>query len=134
MKESKLEKELLSVMYRRNEEEREQVKVFDWIREQIKTYPRLMLAFHIPNGGIRNIVAATRLKRAGVKAGMPDICIPLARYEANGLWIEMKSENGRLSDEQKVIHAFLRSEGHLVYTCYSAKTAIEIIKNYLDLV
>ena len=146
-KECRLEKLLSAYLSsRKNEEEREQVKVFDWIRAKAKDYPCLDLAFHVPNGGSRNIVAATRLKRMGTKRGMPDICIPIAsrkRYDCewniyptyyHGLWIEMKSKKGNLSKDQKAIRELLQIEGHLVYTCHDSESAIKIIKEYLNIV
>ena len=39
--------------------------------------------FRIPNGGSRHPAEAARLKAQGVKAGVPDLCIPVARGSQN---------------------------------------------------
>ena len=40
---------------------------------------RRIPVFHIPGGGSRHPAEAARLKAQGVKAGVPDLCIPVAR-------------------------------------------------------
>lgn len=57
--------------------------------------------YHIPNGGKRGKVEAIHFKAEGVKAGVPDICLPVPRGEWHGLYIELKRrEGGRVSPEQ----------------------------------
>jgi len=46
--------------------------------------------FHVPNGGNRNPREAARLKRQGVRPGVSDYMLPVARGAYHGLWIEMK--------------------------------------------
>ena len=46
--------------------------------------------FAIPNGGKRDAAEAAHMKRQGVRAGVPDLCIPLARGGYHGLVIELK--------------------------------------------
>ncbi len=61
-------------------------------------HPKL-LWFHVPNGGGRNVVEASILKRMGTLAGVPDlvVCLP------GGLvgFMEIKPEGKYLSPEQK---------------------------------
>jgi hypothetical protein len=40
---------------------------------------QLSLMFAIPNGGLRHKAEANKLKSEGVKAGVPDIMLPIAR-------------------------------------------------------
>ena len=40
-------------------------------------YPDV-LVIHIPNGGSRNVIEATKLKRMGVRPGVPDLFIPVS--------------------------------------------------------
>jgi len=132
-------KQKLAKSGRRQEELREQIKVFDWARKNEEKYPRLKLLFAIPNGGSRNIAEAVCLKMAGVKSGMPDICLPVSvefgvgEAALSGLWIEMKWGKGRLSRVQKQKHGELNMQGHKVVTCYSAEAAIKAIKDYLHI-
>jgi hypothetical protein len=53
-------------------ESAEQIALFQWANLSIKAHPELALLYHIPNGGLRNVVVAVRLKKEGVKKGVPD--------------------------------------------------------------
>lgn len=88
--------------------------------------------FAIPNGGSRNKIEAANLKRQGVKAGVPDLFLPVARGGAHGLFIEMKFGKGKPSDKQKVWLQKLMAEGYQVAVCWSAAAAIKTIKQYMD--
>jgi len=68
-----------------------QIALFQWVSYQLKRYPELELLYHIPNGGYRYKTTARRLKAEGVKAGVPDICLPVPRGGYHGLYIEMKA-------------------------------------------
>ena len=46
--------------------------------------------FAIPNGGLRNVVVAKKMKAEGVKPGVLDLFFTLARGGYHGLFIEMK--------------------------------------------
>lgn len=71
-------------------EEEEQAILFRWAELSRATMPELEMLYHIPNGGLRSKTEAARFKAAGVKAGVPDICLPVARGEYHGLYIELK--------------------------------------------
>jgi len=75
---------------RRRSEATEQETLIQWCGWQQSKYPELKLIYHIPNGGSRNTLEAANLKRQGVKAGVPDLCLPVARNGFHGLYIEMK--------------------------------------------
>jgi hypothetical protein len=57
-----------------------------------------------------------QMKRRGVKAGVPDICII---HDGIAKWIELKAEKGTLSDDQKACHEMLRRAGCWVLVCRS---------------
>ena len=87
--------------------------------------------FHIPNGGYRGKTTAKNLQRQGVKAGVPDLCIPLARLGYHGLYIEMKRRQGyQIRESQKQWIARLNNEGYLARVCAGADSAIELIRQY----
>ncbi len=114
-------------------ERAEQTALFNWAAWQSGKYPELKLMFAIPNGGSRNVIEAVNLKKSGVKAGVPDICLPVARGEYNCLWIEMKSENGKQSDPQRQWMYNLTQIGRGCYEiCRSSEDAIKIIEEYLS--
>lgn len=63
-------------------------------------WPELALLYHIPNERYCTPVQGKQLKRAGVRSGVPDLCLPAPRGGYHGLYIEMKTEKGRTSHEQ----------------------------------
>lgn len=65
-------------------EEDEQIALFLWAKMASATMPELDLLYHIPNGGSRGKAEAGRFKASGVKAGVPDIFLPVARGGKHG--------------------------------------------------
>ena len=78
-------------------EAQEQKAIFDWSRQPTVRgqYPELKLLHHIPNGGKRDAIEAKHLKAQGVKKGVPDLCLPVARGPYHGAYIELKTQTGR---------------------------------------
>lgn len=115
-------------------EHTEQVKVIVWARGA-RSPAKARLVFAIPNGGNRNEREAVRLKAEGVTAGIPDLCLPVARQGYHGLYIEMKKsvEDGRstVSTHQKEKIDELIQEGYHCEICYGAAEAIAVIQSYL---
>lgn len=114
-------------------EEEEQATLFNWAKMQEKKYPELALMFHIPNGGLRSKTEAARFKRQGVKAGVPDICLPCAKCGRHGLFIELKKlTGGRVSKEQKAWIAALENAGYAASVCCGWQEASRTITWYLE--
>lgn len=88
---------------------------------------------HSPNGGKRNLREAVRLKAQGLMSGYPDLHLFVARRGYHGLFIEMKSPKGRLSENQKIVIARLVEQGHRVTVCNSFESAKDEIIWYLGL-
>ncbi|MCI0420954.1 MAG: hypothetical protein L0312_17270, partial [Acidobacteria bacterium] len=82
-----------------------QVALIKWVKSIKEAYPVLKLLYAVPNGGYRNLYVARKLKSEGVMAGVADLCLPAPRRGYHGLYLEMKSEMGVTTKEQK---AFLR--------------------------
>ena len=74
--------------------------------------------FAIPNAGHRFRNEAMRLKSEGMKAGIPDICI---NYSGMAFYIEVKTDNGKLSESQKIVHKKLLNSGCKVSICRSVE-------------
>lgn len=111
----------------------EQVALFREMHLRGCTDPRWRQAFAIPNGGLRSKKTAARLKAEGVKAGVPDIFLPVPVGLWSGLFIEMKRpKGGRLSDGQR---EFINSldPRYMVIIGHGAQDAINKIRNYLAL-
>ena len=109
----------------------DQVAVFEWAAWNTPRLPELALMFHPPNGGKRHIVTATRLKAEGEQPGVPDIWLPVARLGYHGLVIELKTERGRLSTEQKWWLDALRAQGYRAEVCTGWQAAVSEIETYL---
>lgn len=109
----------------------EQVAVIEWAQSHEAQIPQLQYLYAIPNGGKRHIATAIKLKREGVKSGVPDLCLPVPFGEFHSLYIEMKVPGNKPTDKQEKWHSDLRAFGHRVEVCYGADEAIETIKDYL---
>ena len=113
-------------------ESEEQQALFSWVQMQRGKYPELALLYHIPNGGSRSKSEAGRFKAEGVKAGVPDLCLPVARGEFHGLYIEMKRiKGGKTSSEQEGWIAALTAQGYYVEVCPGWERASEALLWYL---
>lgn len=112
----------------------EQGLLIEWIGYQIARYPELELLFHIPNEkGTRSITDMQRLKSLGVKPGVPDLFLPVARWGWNGLFIEMKRQkDGRVSKEQQAWISKLTTQGYLVRVCNGFDEAKKSLLLYLS--
>jgi len=92
---------------------------------------RLLMAF--PLQGARTAQNGARLKAEGMRAGTPDMLLAVRRGNYAGLWIEMKTLAGRLTDSQDEMGALLAKHGYCVVLCRSADEAIRTIDGYLHL-
>ena len=133
-------------------EHSQQVALFAWAALNFRHDERLRLLFAVPNGGERNKIVASRMKAEGVRAGVPDLFLPVPGYEVPGddtpkwygLFIEMKKpaarlkrapkhkwDTGGVSEEQVVWLNMLEQQGYKVVVCYSWYEAANEIKFYL---
>jgi hypothetical protein len=112
----------------------EQICLFRWADFESWKHPELELMFHIPNGGKRCKTTAKRLKAEGVKAGVPDICLPVSRGSYHGLYIEMKKLKGnKATKNQNEWIEKLRKQGYAALVCYGWEEASNVILEYLNL-
>lgn len=94
-------------------------------------YPDLALMYHIPNEGKRSKATGARLKAEGLKPGVPDVCLPVARCGYIGLYIEMKAAGGKTTPEQDDWLAALTKAGHKTAVFHDWEAAVTLILNYL---
>jgi hypothetical protein len=113
-------------------EDAHQIALMSWMQLALKMRPQLAMAFHVPNGGSRNKIEAAKLKRMGVKRGVPDVVLMVARGGFHGMCIELKSLTGRTSPEQKDWIERLTAEGYLALVCKGWIQAKSALENYLD--
>ena len=109
-----------------------QAAFFSWCELSSNKFPELNLFHSIPNGSHKGYASRYLHKVTGLKPGVPDTFLPVARCGFHGLYIEFKSAKGRVRDEQKIWIAKLTEQGYLVRTCRDTETAIEIAKAYVQ--
>ena len=107
----------------------EQIKLITWARSICDFVPELKLLYHVPNEGKRT--NGTILQAAGVIAGIPDLCLPVARRGYHGLYIEMKFGKNKPTKQQIEVMTRLKEQRYKVYTAYSADEARAVIRYYL---
>lgn len=115
-------------------EHEEQVALFQWAEANEGAMPELALLFAVPNGGYRPMATAAMLREEGVKAGVPDVVLPVARGRFHSLWLELKRSNrsNHATPAQQEWIERLRSYGHMVVVAYGAQEAIDAITTYLN--
>jgi VRR-NUC domain len=117
-------------MVMKKTEDQEQEALFEYAALQKEI--EWSLLFSIPNGGFRSKRTGARMKRTGLKAGLPDIFLPVVRGSYPGLFIEMKSEKGVVQKNQKAWHDTLRAQGYKVEVCRGCGEAVRTIRDYFE--
>lgn len=124
-------------------EHSEQARIVEWAQREAFTYPELGLLFAIPNGaklpfsrdrrGRRFSPQAKKLKKEGLRAGVPDLFLPVARMGFHGMFIELKTGRNTPSGVQVEFLDALSQQGYYATVCWGAEEAIQAIKAYLDI-
>ena len=112
----------------------EQWTLFRKLEWREKQYPMLSLCFATLNGLVIGPAQAMRAKRAGLKPGVPDIVLPVARKGFHGLFVELKrnDESIQASPLQNIWLDKLSAQGYLAMVCHGADDAEQAILNYLE--
>lgn len=114
-------------------EDEEQEALFQWAERLCFKYPELGLLHHIPNEGKRSKATGARLKKEGMKSGVPDIHLPVARGEFHSLYIELKRRKGSsTTDAQNTWLQMLGKYGNKAVRCYGWEEAAKVIVEYLE--
>ena len=98
-----------------------QITIVQWLR---RNAPEAVV-FHTPNGGSRNAREGQKLKDMGVLAGVPDLIV---LWPGGKLAIELKSDKGRTSQDQKDVLAKFEACGFPVAVCRSQIEVIEALR------
>lgn len=116
----------------------QQVLVIQWAARHEGRWPELRWLHSSLNGIYIPASAATRVRiirhmqAEGMKKGIPDLCLPVARRGFHGLYIEMKRDDGGvLSKEQKEFMAFAEAQGYRDQVCYGYEDAVKELEWYL---
>lgn len=108
-------------------EDQEQIMLATWLDKNN------ILFYASANGGSRNPIEAAKLKRCGVRSGVPDICLPIPTKRYHGLYIELKRiSRSKISENQEMWLTKLNQNGYLAKVAYGFEEAKQIISDYLS--
>ena len=114
---------------KKTSEHEEQKLLISWFDLQYPIYSGRLFA--IPNGGQRHVAVAAKLKAEGVRRGVPDLFLPVARNGFHGLFIELKAGKGRATPEQIDWGQFLADQGYMSVIAVGFDAAKNWIEDYL---
>lgn len=94
----------------------------------------------VPNGGKRTAAGAKQLKNMGVRAGVPDLFVPIpqrkkyGRGHYCGMWIEMKrvDDDSIVSDDQVEWIRRLSDNGYYAIVAMGYNEAWEQLEKYME--
>jgi hypothetical protein len=110
-----------------------QRQVMHWWRMQYKVLGapdyRLLMAY--PLQGARTPRNGARMKAEGMRKGTPDMFLAIPQGQYLGMWIELKKEGGRLSEDQKEMLNLLAVQGYATPVCYGFEATLWAIRKYM---
>jgi hypothetical protein len=94
---------------------------------QIFSKAKSLIILHIPNEGKRSMQYGASLKKQGMIPGAPDfVCVGKKRT----IFIELKTEKGRLSDAQKRFQEACNDKEIPFIVCRSIEDVIHTVETY----
>lgn len=130
---------LVTVLPPGNEHE-EQSLVIAWAESMSQFIPELAALYAIPNQNIllskldktHRAKVINYSRSEGLKPGVPDLHLPVARGGYHSLYIEIKVGGGGPSTNQEEWAKRLSDLGNLVVYCWGSESAIQVIADYLS--
>ena len=120
-------------------EHQHQSAYIQWCEFNINTYPELGNIFSIPNGAWYgtdtelNIRMAAKMKREGLRKGVPDLFLAYPSNKYHGMFIEFKKDaSQKLKPEQA---EWIKKLSAVKYVCaivYTLDDAIQVTLRYLQ--
>lgn len=139
-----IQNEISSIDFTQPQSEHEEQKlVIQWAWDMETFCPELALLYAVPNeqhlgwkkkrSGKRFNPILKRLRGEGLKPGVPDLCLPVARNGYHGFYIEIKMPGKWPSENQRSWMIALVEQGQRVDLCTSADMAIDALCDYMNL-
>jgi hypothetical protein len=94
-------------------------------------FPELLWIYAVPNGGKRSRIEGAKMRAEGLKAGVSDVHLAVARRGYHSLFIEMKQGSNEPTESQLAFQAWARSQGNLAVVCWGWEAAWEVVLWYL---
>lgn len=99
--------------------------------EKVGKQPRCLLVHNLLNA--KSVVEASKLSSAGLTKGLPDLTLYVPRNGYNGLFMEIKLEDGgRPRKDQDTCMKSLSNQGYYCGCVNSLEDAKDMIKCYLE--
>ena len=121
---------------KRQNESRLQTACVKWFRTEYPKFRRLLFA--IPNG-VRlhgtekeRMITWNRLAKEGAVAGAADLFLSVPSGDLSGLYIEMKTENGRQSEKQAAFEKDVLAVGYGYVIPRSEREFRDVVKTYIE--
>lgn len=112
----------------RHPESWHQRQLIQWCRQ----YEWGQYLYHIPNETTGGQGWVARNRQMGCRKGVPDLCLPIPMQGYHGLYIELKTDKGRPSKNQKRwIHA-LSALGYRAEVCQGWEAARDVLIEYME--
>lgn len=108
-------------------EHEEQQALFDWAEWQVNIEPDLALMYAIPNGQYR----PGQRPEAGLKSGVPDICLPIPKGKYHGLYLELKVNGNKPTGNQLDWLDRLNRVGYFTAVADGFDEAVNLITAYM---
>lgn len=113
-------------------EHEEQANVVKWAKLQEVKHPELKWLFAIPNAAKRGPRLAAIMKAEGLKSGVSDLCLPVARGGYHALYVEMKALDGKTEETQREFIMDMKELGNQAVACWGFEAAKDTILEYLN--
>ena len=98
-----------------------------WVKLQPALSPYVL---HFPNEGRRSPRYGKLLKDLGMRPGVSDLFITMARKGYIGAWVELKTPKGVVSPAQKDFLTDMEQQGYFTRVCRSIEEGIKTIDWY----
>lgn len=113
------------------EEQSIQMSLVLWMRTQFPGVITIISPIVKYSGSPKQrMLQGMRQKKMGYTAGTPDLFIAEACGQYHGLFIELKTKKGSVSDNQYAMQEELQNRGYKAEICYGLDDAMRVIGNY----
>lgn len=112
-------------------ESAEQQTFFQWAAVAAGKHPELRLLYHVPNEGKRSARQGAKMRAEGLRAGVPDICLPVPRGGYSALYIELKAGRNKPTPDQLAWLEALDKAGNKTAVCWGWQAARKAVVEYL---
>ncbi len=109
-----------------------QQAIVEYFEANVNRHVAFSLLHSIPNGVRVSIGLAMKLKREGLKRGVPDLFLAYPRGRYHGMYLELKKDSSsKASKSQKMWIEKLREQGYYVIVAHGYIEAVKYFEDYI---